>query len=124
MIKQLIMNERFIQIGIVGDESLVNEAKEKADEVSGDVTYFDRDKDFKPKVREFDIFIIDEILDENEEKYFKKIYRSIENSGYMILTPKLYNDNRKQFLEDVGFVAINETEKYITAKKMHGWSSM
>jgi hypothetical protein len=42
----------------------------------------------------------------------------------MILTPQFYNENRKQFLEDIGFVAVNETDKYITAKKMHGWGSL
>jgi chromosomal replication initiation ATPase DnaA len=124
MIKQLIMNERFIQVAIIGDKKLIQEIKEKIQEVEGEVVYFDKNEEFKPKVREFDIFIVDEILDEDEEKFFKKIYRSIENSGYMILTPKFYNENRKQFLEDIGFVAVNETDKYITAKKMHGWGSL
>jgi spore coat polysaccharide biosynthesis predicted glycosyltransferase SpsG len=124
MIKQLIMNERFIQVAIIGDKNLIKEIEEKIKEVEGNVIYFDKNEEFKPKVREFDIFIVDEIVDEDEEKYFKKIYRSLENSGYMILTPKFYNKNRKQFLEDIGFVAVNETDKYITAKKMHGWGSL
>jgi dienelactone hydrolase len=117
------MNERFIQVAIIGDKKLIQEIKEKIQEVEGEVVYFDKNEEFKPKVREFDIFVVDEILGD-EEKFFKKIYRSLENSGYMILTPKFYNENRKQFLEDIGFVAVNETDKYITAKKMHGWSSL
>jgi hypothetical protein len=123
MIKQLIMNERFIQVAIIGDKKLIQEIKEKIQEVEGEVVYFDKNEEFKPKVREFDIFVVDEILGD-EEKFFKKIYSSLENSGYMILTPKFYNENRKHFLEDIGFVAVNETDKYITAKKMHGWSSI
>jgi hypothetical protein len=123
MIKQLIMNERFIQVAIIGDKNLIKEIEEKIKEVEGNVIYFDKNEEFKPKVRDFNVFVVDEILDE-EEKYFKKIYRSLGNSGYMILTPKFYNKNRKQFLEDIGFVAVNETDKYITAKKMHGWGSL
>jgi hypothetical protein len=123
MIKQLIMNERFIQVAIIGDKNLIKEIEEKIKEVEGNVIYFDKNEEFKPKVRDFNVFVVDEILDE-EEKYFKKIYRSLGNGGYMILTPKFYNKNRKQFLEDIGFVAVNETDKYITAKKMHGWGSL
>lgn len=89
---------------------------------------------FKPNAREYEYVILSNIgktLDD-KKKFFAFIYRSIENSGNIIILEDKTNvqelDNLKALLENSQFVAVNDIElfdKYflVTAKKMHMWGN-
>jgi hypothetical protein len=89
------------------------------------------DKAFRLKTREYEMAVITNILhcDIDRETLLKKVYHSLENSGELIIIA----DNEKEDyqtlytqLDDLGFVAMNQTEcdenyYFVTAKKMHHW---
>jgi hypothetical protein len=67
----------------------------------------------------------------NKEAILKLVYKSIENSGNIIILEKKSNDNKYELLdllEQTGFQAPNNIELFdgfnlLTAKKMHHWDN-
>jgi hypothetical protein len=83
--------------------------------------------------REYEYVVLGDILNycPNKEAILKLVYKSIENSGNIIILEKKSNDNKYELLdllEQTGFQAPNNIELFdgfnlLTAKKMHHWDN-
>lgn len=105
------------------------------DENGGTIKYieFKQEKDARLSgvAREYEYVILGDILSHcpNKEKILKLIYKSIENSGNIIILENENNNNKYELLElleDIGFQAANNIDLFdnynlLTAKKMHHW---
>ena len=87
----------------------------------------------RASAREYEYVVLGNILSfcPNQEMILKLMYKSLENSGNIIILEKISNDNRYELLdllEQVGFQAPNCIELFddvyiFTAKKMHHWDN-
>lgn len=122
MIIDFIKPEPFIRLAYLdAHQTELDKLNAFVREHEGNVTHF-REK-FRSNPREYDVVIVNTLFEEKEH-FYKKIYVSIENSGHLLIMPNLWFEGIELFLEEVGYVAINSTDKLTVAKKMHGWSSM
>jgi hypothetical protein len=81
--------------------------------------------------REYEYAIIEDIFDEIDDKFIKKVYHSLENSAFIILISK--KDKKSilelsEILDNNDFRAINSIdifEEYnlVMAKKLHMWGN-
>ncbi|MBP7748671.1 MAG: hypothetical protein KA070_00835 [Aliarcobacter sp.] len=87
----------------------------------------------RASAREYEYVVLGNILSfcPNQEMILKLMYKSLENSGNIIILEKIENDNRYELLdllENIGFQAPNCIELFddvyiFTAKKMHHWDN-
>ena len=87
----------------------------------------------RASAREYEYVVLGNILSfcPNQEMILKLMYKSLENSGNIIILEKISNDNRYELLdllENIGFQAPNCIELFddvyiFTAKKMHHWDN-
>ena len=87
----------------------------------------------RASAREYEYVVLGNILSfcPNQEMILKLMYKSLENSGNIIILEKIENDNRYELLdllENIGFQAPNCIELFddvyiYTAKKMHHWDN-
>ena len=87
----------------------------------------------RASAREYEYVVLGNILSfcPNQEMILKLMYKSLENSGNIIILEKIENDNRYELLdllENIGFQAPNCFELFddvyiFTAKKMHHWDN-
>ena len=87
----------------------------------------------RASAREYEYVVLGNILSfcPNQEMILKLMYKSLENSGNIIILEKISNNNRYEILdllENIGFQAPNCIELFdehyiFTAKKMHHWDN-
>ena len=87
----------------------------------------------RASAREYEYVVLGNILSfcPNQEMILKLMYKSLENSGNIIILEKISNDNKYELLdllENIGFQAPNCIELFddvyiFTAKKMHHWDN-
>jgi len=90
-------------------------------------------KRFRLSAREFEYAIIANCLDKIEhlERFIKEVYKSIENSGQIILIEKKQNNKLQEMIEILDkndFRSTNPIEIFpqydlVMAKKMHMWGN-
>lgn len=107
------------------------------DENDGNIKYIEFksevDARLKASAREFEYVVLGDILSycPNRDKILKLIYKSIENSGNLIILENKQNNNKDEILsllEETGFQAGNCIDLFddfnlLTAKKMHHWDN-
>ena len=87
----------------------------------------------RASAREYEYVVLGNILSfcPNQEMILKLMYKSLENSGNIIILEKISNNNKYELLdllENIGFQAPNCIELFddvyiFTAKKMHHWDN-
>ena len=87
----------------------------------------------RASAREYEYVVLGNILSfcPNQEMILKLMYKSLENSGNIIILEKISNDNKYEILdllENIGFQSPNCIELFddiyiFTAKKMHHWDN-
>ena len=87
----------------------------------------------RASAREYEYVVLGNILSfcPNQEMILKLMYKSLENTGNIIILEKISNDNKYELLdllENIGFQAPNCIELFddvyiFTAKKMHHWDN-
>ena len=107
----------YSKIAIIGDENIYNQLKKYENEFL-EFELFNTFEDYPRKKR-----IFRRVVNSLKNVDYKKIYESIHHQGFLVTTPNIYEENLIQKLYDINFVAVNETDKYIVAKRMHGWGS-
>jgi hypothetical protein len=108
----------YSNIAVISDKEVYQYLREKLDPEWIDIDFIEDFKDYTRNQR-----VYHRVINSLEDVDYSKIYNSIHHQGWLITTPKVYNYSLLQKLEDINFVAINETDKYITAKRMHGWGN-
>jgi hypothetical protein len=115
----LLLEDRiYNNIAIIGDKNIYEKLNILVNKEWVDIEFIEDFKDYTKNPR-----VYHRVINTLENVDYKKIYNSIHHQGWLITTPNIYDYNLIQHLEDINFVAINETDKYITAKRMHGWGN-
>ena len=114
----LLENGVFQNIAVIGDKKIYEELSKLVDNEWVDIEFIEDFKDYTRNPR-----VYHRVINSLKDVDYVKIYNSIHHQGWLVTTPDIYEYELIQHLEDINFVAINETDKYITAKRMHGWSN-
>jgi len=112
----LLEEDLYSKIAVIGDKKIYEYLRNNLDKEWIDIDFIEDFKDYTRNKR-----VYHRVINSLEDVDYTKIYNSIHHQGWLIITPNIYNYDLLQKLEDVDFVAINETDKHITAKRMHGW---
>ena len=112
----LLENGVFQNIAVIGDRKIYEELSKLVDNEWVDIEFIEEFKDYTKNPR-----VYHRVINSLKDVDYSKIYNSIHHQGWLVTTPNIYEYELIQHLEDINFVAINETDKYITAKRMHGW---
>jgi hypothetical protein len=107
----------YSEIAILGDKNIYNALKKYENEFL-EFKFFEYFKDYPKKKR-----IFRRVVNSLDNVDYNKIYESIHHQGFLITTPNIYTPELIEKLYDINFVAINEVDKYIVAKRMHGWGN-
>ena len=114
----LLEDNLYNNIAVIGDKKIYEELKSKVNPEFVDIDFFEKFEDYPRKPR-----IYRRVINSIKDVDYKIIYESIHHQGWLVTTPNIYDYNLFDILNDINFVAINETDKYITAKRMHGWGN-
>jgi hypothetical protein len=114
----LLENGVFQNIAVIGDKKIYEELSKLVDNEWVDIEFIEDFKDYTRNPR-----VYHRVINSLKDVDYSKIYNSIHHQGWLVTTPDIYEYELIQHLEDINFVAINETDKYITAKRMHGWGN-
>lgn len=107
----------YSKIAVLGDEKIYNSLKQYENEFL-EFEFFATFEDYPRKKR-----IFRRVVNTLKNVDYNKIYESIHHQGFLVITPNIYTSELIETLYDVNFVAVNETDKYIVAKRMHGWGN-
>jgi hypothetical protein len=107
----------YSKIAVLGDEKIYNSLKQYENEFL-EFEFFATFEDYPRKKR-----IFRRVVNTLKNVDYNKIYESIHHQGFLVTTPNIYTPELIETLYDVNFVAVNETDKYIVAKRMHGWGN-
>jgi hypothetical protein len=108
----------YSNIAVIGDKKVYQYLREKLDPEWIDIDFIEDFKDYTRNPR-----VYHRVINGLKDVDYNKIYNSIHHQGWLITLPEIYEYELIQKLEDINFVAINETDKHITAKRMHGWGN-
>jgi hypothetical protein len=108
----------YSNIAVIGDKEVYQYLREKLDPEWIDIDFIEDFKDYTRNPR-----VYHRVINGLKDVDYNKIYNSIHHQGWLITLPEIYEYELIQKLEDINFVAINETDKHITAKRMHGWGN-
>ena len=114
----LLEEELYLNIAIIGNKKVYKYIKNNTDSEWIDVEFIEDFKDYTRNPR-----VYHRVINGLKNIDYSKIYNSIHHQGWLITLPEIYEYELIQKLEDTNFVAINETDKHITAKRMHGWGN-
>jgi len=114
----LLEENLYSHIAVIGDKNIYEYLKTKTNPEWIEIDFIEDFKDYTRNPR-----VYHRVINSLKDVDYKKIYNSIHHQGWLITTPNIYDYSLLQLLEDVDFVAINETDKHITAKRMHGWGN-
>jgi len=120
LVYELLLLEEglYSNIAVIGDKEIYRFLLQKVDNELVDIDFIEKFEDYTKNQR-----VYHRVINSLNNVDYSQIYNSIHHQGWLITTPKIYDYNLIQKLEDINFVAINETDKYITAKRMHGWGN-
>ena len=107
----------YSNLAVIGNKKVYEYLREKLDTEWIDIDFIEDFKDYTKNQR-----VYHRVINGLEDVDYGKIYNSIHHQGWLITLPEVYDYSLLQLLEDKNFVAINETDKHITAKRMHGWA--
>jgi len=107
----------YSKIAVVGNKESYNQLKEYENKFL-EFEFFEKFEDYPKKKR-----IFRRVVNSLENVDYAKIYESIHHQGFLVTTPNIYTSELIETLYDVNFVAVNETDNYIVAKRMHGWGN-
>jgi len=118
LVSDLLLLEEglYSNIAVIGNKEIYEYLKNTLDNELIDIDFIEDFKDYTRNQR-----VYHRVINSIKDVDYKKIYHSIHHQGWLITTPEIYEYELLQLLEDIDFVAINETDKHITAKRMHGW---
>jgi hypothetical protein len=118
LVSDLLLLEEglYSNIAVIGNKKIYDYLKNNLDTELIEIDFIEDFKDYTRNPR-----VYHRVINSIKDVDYKKIYNSIHHQGWLITTPEIYDYSLLQLLEDVDFVAINETDKHITAKRMHGW---
>jgi len=114
----LLEDGLYSNIAVIGNKEVYNYIKNHTDSEWIDIEFIENFKDYTRNPR-----IYHRVINGLKDVDYAKIYNSIHHQGWLITLPEIYDYSLIQKLEDINFVAINETDKHITAKRMHGWGN-
>jgi uncharacterized protein YcgL (UPF0745 family) len=114
----LLDNNVYSKIAVIGNKDVYNYLNTKVDKEWVEIDFIEDFKDYTKNPR-----VYHRVINGLENVDYEKIYNSIHHQGWLVVLPEIYDYDLKQKLEDINFVAINETDKHITAKRMHGWGN-
>jgi uncharacterized protein YcgL (UPF0745 family) len=114
----LLDNNVYSKIAVIGNKDVYNYLNTKVDKEWVEIDFIEDFKDYTRNPR-----VYHRVINGLENVDYEKIYNSIHHQGWLVVLPEIYDYDLKQKLEDINFVAINETDKHITAKRMHGWGN-
>jgi hypothetical protein len=114
----LLEEEVYSEIAVIGDKKIYDYLIKKVDSDFVEVEFIEDFKDYTKNHR-----VYHRVINCLENVDYSKIYNSIHHEGWLITTPMIYKESLIQHLDDTNFVAINMTDKFITAKRMHGWGN-
>ena len=114
----LLEDGLYSNIAVIGNKEVYEYIKNNTDSEWVDVEFIENFKDYTRNPR-----VYHRVINGLKNVDYSKIYNSIHHQGWLITLPEIYDYNLIQKLEDINFVAINETDKHITAKRMHGWGN-
>ena len=119
LVSKLLLLEKglYFNIAVIGNKKVYNYLKENLDK-NIEIEFIEDFKNYTKNPR-----VYHRVINGLKEVDYKKIYNSIHHQGWLVTLPEIYEYQLLQKLEDINFVAINETNKHITAKRMHGWGS-
>jgi len=107
----------YSKIAIIGDEKIFNQLKAYENEFL-EFEFFEKFEDYPRKKR-----IFRRVVNSLKDVDYNKIYESIHHQGFLVTTPNIYENELIEKFYAINFVAVNETDKYIVAKRMHGWGN-
>ncbi|NPA55652.1 MAG: hypothetical protein GXO40_04730 [Epsilonproteobacteria bacterium] len=113
----LLLDNIYKNIAVIGDKEVYEYLKSRVDPAVVDIEYIDDFSKYPHGVR-----IYHRVINAINDVDYNQIFRSIEHDGWLVTMPNIYEESLLQRLEDSGFVALNQTEDHITARRMHGWS--
>ena len=108
----------YSNIAVIGDKNVYEYLKSHLDTEWIDIDFIEDFKDYTRNKR-----VYHRVINGLKNVDYNKIYNSIHHQGWLITLPEIYDYELIQKLSDINFVAINETDKHLTAKRMHGWGS-
>jgi len=114
----LLEDGLYSNIAVIGNKEVYKYIKNNTNSEWIDVDFIEDFKDYTRNPR-----VYHRVINGLKDVDYSKIYNSIHHQGWLITLPEIYDYNLIQKLEDINFVAINETDKHITAKRMHGWGN-
>jgi len=120
LVSELLLLEEglYSNIAVIGDKKVYKYLKQTLNTELVDIDFIEDFKDYTRNPR-----VYHRVINGLENVDYSKIYNSIHHQGWLITLPKIYKYELIQHLDEKNFVAINETDKHITAKRMHGWGS-
>jgi len=114
----LLLEPMYTNIAVIGDKDVYEYLLKNINPDFVDVEFIEDFSKYTTNPR-----IYHRVINALADVDYKQIYNSIHHQGWLITMPNIYDYDLLQKLEDINFVAINETDKHITAKRMHGWGS-
>ena len=119
LVYDLLLLEKglYSNIAVIGDKKVYEYLKQTLNTELVDIDFIEDFKDYTKNPR-----IYHRVINGLKDVDYGRIYNSIHHQGWLVTLPEIYDYSLFQILEDKNFVAINETDKYITAKRMHGWT--